>query len=64
MSSSFTRGFSTAGRAAIKWGGKVSLDDIVSQNPGNGKKLQDAVVIMADTLEKEVRHLHITCGPF
>ncbi|QSS57379.1 hypothetical protein I7I53_11531 [Histoplasma capsulatum var. duboisii H88] len=52
MSTPLTRGFSTTSRAAIKFGGKVGLNDIVAQNPGNGEKLKSAVVDMAETLEK------------
>ncbi|OJD13202.1 hypothetical protein AJ78_06320 [Emergomyces pasteurianus Ep9510] len=52
MSTSLTRSFSTTSQAAIKFDDKVSLNDIVAQNPGNGEKLKSAVVNMAETLEK------------
>lgn len=60
MTSSIARGFSTASKAAIKWGGTVTLEDIVKQNTGNGEKLRDAVVSMAETLEKGVSHRRVT----
>ena len=54
MSSLTTRALSTSSRAAIKWIGNVTLDDIIKQNGSSGEKLKDAVVGMAETLEKEV----------
>jgi hypothetical protein len=54
MSSLTTRALSTSSRAAIKWIGNVTLDDIIKQNGGSGEKLKDAVVGMSETLEKEV----------
>ena len=56
MSAPLNRGFSTASRAAIRWGGSVTLEDIIAQNTGSGEKLKDAVIKMADTLEKEVSY--------
>ena len=61
MSSLTTRAFSTSSKAAIKWIGNVSLNDIVEQNGSSGEKLKDAVVGMAETLEKKVRSLGICC---
>lgn len=54
MNSLTTRALSTSSRAAIKWIGNVTLDDIIKQNGSSGEKLKDAVVGMAETLEKEV----------
>ncbi|KAK2810894.1 hypothetical protein FQN50_002485 [Emmonsiellopsis sp. PD_5] len=53
MSTPLVRGFSTStSRAVIKFSGKVALEDIVMQNPGNGEQLKAAVLDMAETLEK------------
>ena len=41
-------------RAAIKWIGNVTLEDIIKQNGSSGEKLTDAVVGMAETLENAV----------
>lgn len=38
----------------MKWIGNVSLNDIIKQNSSSGEKLKDAVMGMAETLEKEV----------
>ena len=54
MSSPTTRAFSTSSKAAVKWVGTVTLDDIVKHNSNTGEKFKDAVVGMAEALEKEV----------
>lgn len=54
MSTSFVRGFSSAGRAAIRFGGAVTLDDITVYNAVSGQKLKEAVVNLAESMEEDV----------
>ncbi len=55
MNSKFIRGLSSTSSQAVKWVGKVTLDDIVTLNGSAGDALKASVEKMAAKLENGVR---------